>query len=88
VLVYLEVLERPNAHPTLLSRLRTLGRVRYHGVGTATRKQAGWFEIELPITELVEARQLLSDLRIVKVVEIVRGEGKILAMQLELFGAR
>lgn len=64
-----------------------IGRVRDKGLGTAEDPDAGWFEVLSSCSSIAEVRQALSlGPRVQKVIEIDKGEGKLQAKQLSLFG--
>jgi len=91
VLYYVEISTRalPDTSGKDIDRsLRRIGYIRYQGVGTAVRLASRWYEVNSDLPDIPAVRAALSPWKVIKVVEIARGEGKILARQLELFGAR
>ncbi len=71
--------------------VRKLGRVKDSGTGTAKDAKSVWIELSAkPLYRTALALRLAAasccpSVEIQEVVEIVRGEGKLLAKQLELF---
>ena len=66
-----------------------IGRVRDKGRGTAEDPYAGWFEIaSSTCSSIAGVREALGHLgtRVQKVIEIDKGEGRLQAKQLSLFG--
>lgn len=67
-----------------------VGRVRDKGLGTVEDSRAGWFEVSSSTCSSVAAvRETLQPLgtRVQQIIEIDKGEGKLQAKQLSLFGS-
>lgn len=74
---------------TIRKLVARVGRVRDKGRGTSEDPQAGWFEVSSTTCgSIAEVRAVLQPLgvQVQKVLEIDRGEGKLQARQLSLFG--